>query len=55
MPENASSSMMSLGRRFGAVAQDSGAGAARWNIRYWHEADMLHALTNVRFGAQSGH
>ena len=23
--------------------------------RYWHKADMLNALTNVRFWGQSGH
>ena len=25
------------------------------NVRLWHKADMLNALTNVRFGGQSGH
>jgi hypothetical protein len=25
------------------------------NVRYWHKADMLNALTNVRFWGQSGH
>jgi hypothetical protein len=24
------------------------------NVRYWHKADMLNALTNVRFWGQSG-
>ena len=24
-------------------------------VRYWHEADMFNALTNVRFWGQSGH
>src|SRR6478736_1688426 len=24
-------------------------------VRYWHKADMLNALANVRFWAQSGH
>jgi len=23
------------------------------NVRYWHKADMLNALTNVRFWGQS--
>jgi hypothetical protein len=25
------------------------------NVRYWHKADMLNALTNVRFWEQTGH
>ena len=25
------------------------------NVRLWHKADMLNALTNVRFWGQSGH
>jgi hypothetical protein len=25
------------------------------DVRYWHKADMLNALTNVRFWGQSGH
>jgi len=25
------------------------------NVCYWHKADMLNALTNVRFWRQSGH
>jgi predicted dinucleotide-binding enzyme len=25
------------------------------NVRYWHKADMLNALMNVRFWGQSGH
>jgi hypothetical protein len=25
------------------------------NVRYWHKADMLKALTNVGFWGQSGH
>jgi hypothetical protein len=24
------------------------------NVRYWHKADMLNALTNVRFWGQGG-
>ena len=24
------------------------------DVRYWHKADMLNALTNVRFWGQSG-
>ena len=24
------------------------------NVRYWHKADLLNALTNVRFWGQSG-
>jgi hypothetical protein len=24
-------------------------------VRSWHKADMLNALTNVRFWGQSGH
>jgi hypothetical protein len=24
------------------------------NVRFWHKADMLNALTNVRFWGQSG-
>jgi len=24
-------------------------------VRYWHKADMLNALTNVRFWEQTGH
>ena len=24
-------------------------------VRFWHKADMLNALTNVRFWGQSGH
>ena len=24
-------------------------------VRFWHKADMLNALTNVRFGGQGGH
>ena len=27
----------------------------RLNVRFWHKADMLNALTNVRFWGQSGH
>ena len=30
-------------------------GAMSGNVRYWHKADMLNALTNVRFWGQSGH
>jgi hypothetical protein len=25
------------------------------NVRFWHKADMLNALMNVRFWGQSGH
>jgi len=25
------------------------------DVGYWHKADMLNALTNVRFWGQSGH
>jgi hypothetical protein len=25
------------------------------NVRYWHKADMLNALTNVRFERKIGH
>jgi hypothetical protein len=25
------------------------------DVRLWHKADMLNALTNVRFWGQSGH
>ena len=25
------------------------------NVTFWHRADMLNALTNVRFWEQSGH
>jgi hypothetical protein len=25
------------------------------NVRFWHKADMLNALTTVRFWGQSGH
>ena len=25
------------------------------HVRLWHKADMLNALTNVRFGGQSGY
>jgi hypothetical protein len=25
------------------------------DVRFWHKADMLNALTNVRFWGQSGH
>jgi hypothetical protein len=25
------------------------------HVGYWHKADMLNALTNVRFWGQSGH
>ena len=25
------------------------------NVCYWHKADMLNALTNVRFWGQNGH
>jgi hypothetical protein len=28
---------------------------AETNVRYWHKADMLHALTNVRFEGKNGH
>jgi hypothetical protein len=27
---------------------------AAQNVRFWHIADMLNALTNVRFWGQSG-
>ena len=27
----------------------------RLDVRFWHKADMLNALTNVRFWGQSGH
>jgi len=27
----------------------------RANVRFWHKADMLNALTNVRFWGQTGH
>jgi len=31
-------------------------GGPSWrNVGYWHKADMLNALTNVRFWGQSGH
>ena len=33
---------------------DSEAGG-RADVRLWHKADMLNALTNVRFWGQSGH
>jgi len=26
----------------------------RLDVRYWHKADMLNALANVRFWGQSG-
>ena len=31
--------------------------SSRWRqeVRFWHKADMLNALTNVRFWGQSGH
>jgi hypothetical protein len=25
------------------------------NVRFWHKADMLNALINVRFGGKNGH
>jgi hypothetical protein len=27
----------------------------RLDVRFWHKADMLNSLTNVRFWGQSGH
>ena len=27
----------------------------RLNVRFWHKADILNALTNVRFWVESGH
>jgi hypothetical protein len=27
----------------------------RGQVRYWHKADMLNALINVRFGGKNGH
>ena len=27
----------------------------RLDVCFWHKADMLNALTNVRFWGQSGH
>jgi hypothetical protein len=29
-------------------------GSEKPNVRYWHKADMLNALANVRFCGQSG-
>jgi hypothetical protein len=31
------------------------AGLAPANVRFWHKADLLNALMNVRFWGQSGH
>ena len=31
------------------------AGRLKADVRLWHKADMLNALTNVRFLGQSGH
>jgi hypothetical protein len=28
---------------------------AHYHVSFWHKADMLNALTNVRFWGQSGH
>jgi hypothetical protein len=28
---------------------------AHEGVQFWHKADMLNALTNVRFWGQSGH
>jgi hypothetical protein len=29
--------------------------SSKADVRLWHKADMLNALTNVRFWEQSGH
>jgi hypothetical protein len=31
------------------------AGLAPANVRFWHKADMLNALMNVRFEGKNGH
>jgi hypothetical protein len=39
----------------GLEATDSVIKAARPYVRYWHKADMLNAMTNVRFEGNNGH
>ena len=43
----------------GATKKEPSEGApephAETDVRFWHKADTLNALTNVRFWGQSGH
>jgi hypothetical protein len=38
----------------GKSSQSGSLGSEKPNVRYWHKADMLNALANVRFCGQSG-
>jgi len=41
--------------KIGIDVNESAGAPATLNVRLWHKADMLNALTNVRFWGESGH